>query len=139
MTKRLPLQRLRTRRVHPHSRAVTMFNFHYEKVGQHQDIVKVVLSGTLDENSCNYLLGCVEDEILEGRKKLILDCGLVTFISSMGLGTLIRVNSRMQKKGGDVKLAAVHGAVAEVMRVVGLNRIFQIYPTVDEAIAAHGG
>jgi anti-sigma B factor antagonist len=116
-----------------------MFNFHYEKVGKSQDIVSVVLSGILDEATSNYLLGCVEEEILEGRKKLILDCGLVTYISSMGLGTLIRVRSRMQKIGGDVKIASVHGAVAEVIRVVGLNRIFQIYPTVDDAVAAHGG
>ena len=99
----------------------------------------MVLSGTLDESNCNYLLDCVEEEILEGRKKLILDCGRLEFISSMGLGMLVRVNSRMKKLGGDVKLAAVHGAVAQVMSVVGLNRIFQIYPTVDDAIAAHGG
>ena len=116
-----------------------MFNFHYEKVGTKQDIVTVVLSGVLDDNNCTYLLGCVEEEILDGRKKLILDCGQVTFISSMGLGTLVRVNSRMQKIGGDVKLAAVHGAVAQVIRVVGLNRMFQIYPSVADAIAAHGG
>jgi anti-sigma B factor antagonist len=116
-----------------------MVNFHYEKVGKNQDIVSVVLSGVLDETNCTYVLGCVEDEILEGRKKLILDCGQVTYISSMGLGTLVRVNSRMKKLGVDVKLASVKGAVAEVMRVVGLNRLFQIYPSVDDAIAAHGG
>jgi anti-anti-sigma regulatory factor len=45
----------------------------------------------------------------------------------------------MKNKGGDVKLAAVRGAVAQVMGVVGLNRIFQIYPSLDDAIAAHGG
>ncbi|MFL5328024.1 MAG: STAS domain-containing protein [Gemmataceae bacterium] len=116
-----------------------MFNFRYEKVGQSKDIVAVVLTGTFDENNCNYLLECVEDEILEGRMKLILDCGQLEFISSLGLGTLVRVHSRMKKLGGDVKLAAVHGAVAQVLGVVGLNRIFQIFPTVDAAIAAHGG
>jgi len=116
-----------------------MVNFHYEKVGKNQDIVAVVLSGSLEGNSCKYLLDCVEEEILEGRKKLILDCGRLSYISSMGLGTLIRVNSRMKTKGGEVKLAAVHGAVAQVMGVVGLNRIFQMYPSVDDAIAAHGG
>lgn len=116
-----------------------MFNFHYEKVGANRDIVSVVVSGKLDEDNCEYLLECVEEEILEGRKKLILDCGQLTYISSMGLGMLVRVNSRMKKIGGDVKLAAVHGAVAQVIGVVGLNRIFQIYPSVQEAIAAHGG
>jgi anti-sigma B factor antagonist len=116
-----------------------MFDFRYETVGKDNDIVAVVLAGRLDEDGCNYLLGCVEDEILEGHRKLVLDCGGLDYISSMGLGTLIRVNSRMKAKGGDVKLAAVRGAVAEVVGVVGLNRIFQIYPTLDDAVAAHGG
>ena len=116
-----------------------MFNFHYEKVGKDNDIVAVVLSGRLDETNCNYLLDCVEEEILEGRKKLILDCGQLGYISSLGLGKLVQVNARMKKRGGDVKLAAVQGVVAQVMSVVGLNRIFQIYPTVGDAIAAHGG
>jgi len=116
-----------------------MINFRYEKVGKNKDIMAVVLSGTLDENNCAYLLDCVEEEILEGRKKLILDCGDLTFVSSMGLGMLVRVNSRMKKLGGDVKLAAVQAAVAQVLSVVGLNRIFQIYSSVDDAIAAHDG
>lgn len=116
-----------------------MFNFRYEKVGQNQDIVAVILSGTLTEENCEYLLDCVKEEILEGRTKLILDCGQLTYISSMGIGMLVRVNARMKKLGGDVKLAAVQGAVAQVLSVVGLNRIFEMYRTVGDAIAAHGG
>jgi len=116
-----------------------MFNFRYEKVGKNQDIVAVVPTGRLDESNCSYLLDCVEGVVQDGRKKLIIDCGQVNFISSMGLGTLIRVHSRMKKLGGDVKLAAVQGPVAQVMNVVLLNRIFQMYPTVEEAIVAHGG
>ena len=116
-----------------------MFNFRYEKVGKNQDIVAVVLSGILDEENCNYLLDCVKQEILEDRTKLILDCGQLTYVSSMGLGMLVRINSRMKKLGGDVKLAAVQSAVSKILSVVGLNRLFQIYPTVDDAIAAHGG
>jgi anti-sigma B factor antagonist len=116
-----------------------MLDFSYEKVGKDKDIVAVVLSGRLDESNCNYLLDCVEEEILEGRKKLILDCGQLTYISSMGLGKLVQVNARMKKRGGDVKLAAVQSVVAQVLSVVGFNRIFQIYATVDDAIAAHDG
>jgi anti-sigma B factor antagonist len=116
-----------------------MFDFQYEKVGQSGDILAVVLTGTLDQSNCNYLLDCVAEEILEGRKKLIVDCGGLEFISSMGLGTLVRINSRMKKLGGDVKLANVHSFVAQAMSAVGLNKMFQIYPTVEEAITAHGG
>jgi anti-sigma B factor antagonist len=119
--------------------AMHMFDFHYENVGKNQDIVAVVLSGTLDDITSDYLLSSVEGKILDGRKKLILDCRQLTYISSLGLGTLIRVNSRMKKIGGDVKLASVQGSVAQVMGVVGLNRVFQFYANVVDAIGAHGG
>lgn len=116
-----------------------MFNFRYEKVGKNQDILKVILTGTLTEENADYLLDCVKDEILEGRTKVILDCVQLTYVSSMGLGMLVRINSRLKKLGGDAKLAAVQSAVSKILSVVGLNRLFQIYPTVEEAIAAHGG
>jgi anti-sigma B factor antagonist len=116
-----------------------MFDFRSELVGQNQDVVKVVLAGILEESNCDSLLRYVEDQVRAGRRKLVLDCGQISFISSMGLGTLVRVNSRMKTVGGDVMLAAVHGPVAEVVRVVGLHRIFEIFPTADDAVAALGG
>jgi anti-anti-sigma factor len=57
----------------------------------------------------------------------------------MGLGVLARVHSRMKKIGGDVKLAGVHGPVATIMNIVHFSRLFHMYPTVEEAIAAQGG
>jgi anti-anti-sigma factor len=116
-----------------------MFDFSYAKVGKNHDILAVILSGKLDEETCHYLMDCVEGDVLDGRTKMILDCGNLEYISSLGLGTLVRVNSRMKKLGGDVKLANVNGLVAQVMGVVGLNKLFQIYPSVGEAVAALGG
>jgi anti-sigma B factor antagonist len=116
-----------------------MLDFSYAKVGKDKDILAVILTGRLDEETCHYLMDCVAEDVLDGRKKMILDCGGLEYISSLGLGTLVRVNSRMKKLGGDVKLTNVHGIVAQVMSVVGLNKLFQIYPTVDEAVAALGG
>jgi len=114
-----------------------MFNFEYEKVGKNNDILAVVLFGVLDESNCEYLLNCVAEDVLDGSKKLILNCEQLEYISSMGLGMLVRVHSRMKKLGGDVKLAAIHSTVAQIIGVVGLNRLFHIYPTVEDAIAAH--
>jgi len=116
-----------------------MFDFDYKKAGKNGDILSMVLSGVLDESNCEFLLDCVKEEVLEGRKKLIIDCGRLEYVSSMGLGMLVRVHSRMKKLGGDVKLAEVHGTVSQILGIVGLNRLFHIYPTVNDAIAAHGG
>jgi anti-sigma B factor antagonist len=116
-----------------------MIDFHYAMVGKDKDIVAVVLSGKLNEENCHYLFECVEEQVRDNRKKVILDCGRLEFISSMGLGMLVRVHARMNKLGGDVKLPALQTKVIQIISVVGLNRIFHIYPTVDDAIAALGG
>ena len=116
-----------------------MFDFRYETVGKDKDILKVVVSGSLDESNANYLLDCVKDTVLEGRTKVVLDCSQLTYISSMGLGVLARVHSRMKKIGGDVNLAGIQGPVASVMELVKFSRLFHFYPTVEDAIAAHGG
>jgi anti-anti-sigma factor len=116
-----------------------MFDFEYHKVGKNNDILAMALAGTLDESNCSFLLDCVKEEVLDGSTKMIIDCGRLDYVSSMGLGTLVRVHSRMKKLGGDVKLADVHGTVAQVIGIVGLNKLFHIYPKVSDAIEAHGG
>ena len=116
-----------------------MADFYYEECGKDGEIVRVVLSGKLDGFHCEYLLKCVQRQVEDGYKKLILDCHELEFISSVGLGMLMRVHSRMKKHGGDVKLARLHGKAASVVRLVLLDRILQIYPTAEEAVAAHGG
>jgi anti-anti-sigma factor len=55
------------------------------------------------------------------------------------MGILVRLHKRLAQKGGNVKLAAVPGVVAQVIRLVRLDRIFQIFPTVDEALASFHG
>ena len=39
--------------------------------------------------------------VVDGCEKMILDCGELSYISSMGLGMLMRVHSKMKKKGGE--------------------------------------
>jgi anti-sigma B factor antagonist len=116
-----------------------MSDFYYEDCGKDRDIVSVVLSGDFQTLHCDYLLDCVAHQIDAGAKKLIIDCRDLTSISSMGLGILVRVHSRMKKNGGDVKIAGLQGVVASTFTLVGLDKLIQMYPTVDDAIAAHGG
>ena len=116
-----------------------MAEFWYENAGEKGDITRVVLSGELDAAGCEYLLECVEKQVANGYTKCVIDCTKLTYISSLGLGALVRVHSRMKNKGGDVKLAGVSGAISKVFSVVGLDKVFQMYPSLDEAIAALGG
>ena len=67
---------------------------------------------------------------------MIIDLQELDFVSSLGLGMIVRTHSRMKKRGGNVKLARIEGAVEEIFRVVGFDQFLRIYPTVEEARAS---
>ena len=114
-----------------------MINWKEEKIGVDGDICLFRLFGELDTETCDYLFTVVKDRIGDGTRKLILDCDDLRVISSVGLGMLMRIHSRMKKLDGDVKLVRVHGAVAEVIKLVRLDRVLNIYPSVQTALESY--
>jgi anti-sigma B factor antagonist len=109
-----------------------------ETYGDDGEIQVLRLIGRIDASSCDYLFSVLEGRIEDGQKKLILDCGQVEFISSVGLGMLIRAHSRMKKHEGDVRLSGLQGGVADVVHLTGLDQVFKLYPSVDEAVRSFG-
>ena len=99
------------------------------------DTLVLSLHGRLDNESSEYLLDCIQGHIEDGANNFILDCGELQYMSSVGLGTLVRANSRLKRTEGKVLLASVEGVVAEVLRISHLDRIFNIYPDVETAAA----
>ena len=56
--------------------------------------------------------GALNDRFIQaGCRKLIVDCTRLTYISSYGMGVLVRLHQKLAKRGGDVKLAAALGAL----------------------------
>jgi anti-sigma B factor antagonist len=68
-----------------------------------------------------------------GRVHLGLDFRHVRFLSSAGLGLLIRVSKRVAEQGGQLKLANIHPGIYEVFKITRLTNIFDIYESVDSA------
>ena len=107
--------------------------YRYEASG---DTLVLVITGKLDSTTSQYVLDCLQDHIANGEHKFVLDCSELTYISSVGLGTLVRANSRLKDMGGAVALAGVKGVVAEALRLVHFDRLFNMYDDVDQAAAA---
>lgn len=100
------------------------------------EIVVVEVGGRLDEASCQYFFDCMQSLIDEGHQKIVVDAAELGYVSSIGLGMLIRGQSRIRTRGGEMHLAALQGAVSDVLRVTHLDRLFDIHPTVEDAINA---
>jgi anti-sigma B factor antagonist len=88
----------------------------------------IVLSGRLDASSADPFLAHVEAEIRMGAEVISLDMSGVGYVSSVGLGALLRLASRMRSGGGQLALVAASDAVTEMLRVTRLDKVFMVGP-----------
>lgn len=100
------------------------------------DVLIIEVTGKLDSETSEYLMDCVQGEIEDGARSIVLDCSRLEYISSLGLGTLVRASLRVRKEDGAVVLSGVEGMVAEVVRLAQLGRMLHMYGSVDEAVAS---
>src|SRR5262245_58347885 len=100
------------------------------------DILVIVLDGSLNTTTSDQFNQAIQNHLDQGRSKIIIDCHCVTYIPSLGLGSLVALQARLRKKGGEVKLAGLYGLAADTIRLVGLDRLFNIYGDVEYARAS---
>jgi anti-anti-sigma factor len=98
-----------------------------------KDILILSADGGLDSQNAEQFVGELGRLVDAGARKLIVDCAKLRFISSYGIGVLVRLHKKLAERGGDVKLAAVDTMIARLIHVAGLDQVFHIYPNVDEA------
>ncbi|MEP2782674.1 MAG: STAS domain-containing protein [Pseudoruegeria sp.] len=67
--------------------------------------------------------------------RVVLDLGKVTFLDSSGLGALVAVLKLMAPEA-KLELAQLGGAVAQVMKLTRMDKVFTIHPTSDAALAS---
>ena len=68
-------------------------------------------------------------------KFIIVDLSAVTFISSWGIGMLIHGLTTTKNRGGEFKVACPANTVLSVFEKVKIDKILNIYSTLDEAMS----
>lgn len=66
---------------------------------------------------------------------IVLDLEDVGFISSAGLGTLVKVGMRLDRRGGRLAFARAAGPTLHTITLLGLDRKMPLFPTVEAACA----
>jgi stage II sporulation protein AA (anti-sigma F factor antagonist) len=69
-------------------------------------------------------------------KLVVLDLAGVTFISSLGMGSMLAFRRGLVSHSGQVRLAAVRPLVLEAFRRAHLYEVFTFFPTIAEACSA---
>jgi anti-sigma B factor antagonist len=72
--------------------------------------------------------------IREGSPFVVLDMKQVDWINSSGLGTLMASLTTLRGSGGDLRLASASDRVRRPIEITRLDKVLQMFPSVDEAV-----
>lgn len=98
-----------------------------------EDILVLQLHGKLDQTTAPEFNKEVESHFAEGKRKIIIDCAHLGYVSSYGIGALVSVQAKLRKQGGEVKLATIQSVVADIFKIVHLDRILDMYGDIEFA------
>ena len=100
------------------------------------DVAILRVHGELEGDNTNafrkHSLKCIE----EGARDFILELSQCGFIDSQGLETLLWLQDQAAEQLGQVRLAAPHEHVEQIMSVTRLDSRFESHATADAARAS---
>jgi len=95
-----------------------------------------VLEGRVDSEGAVDLDLALQAATAEGKHRMVLDMSEVRYINSAGLRTLADILTQNKNANGDLKLVNLSPKVGRVFQIIGFDKFFTLYPTVQEALAA---
>jgi anti-sigma B factor antagonist len=93
------------------------------------------VGGEIDVYTAPQLRRQLVDLADEGRSRIVVDMEQVDFLDSTGLGVLVGGLKRAKAGGGSLRLVCAQPKILKIFRITGLEKVFSIHPTVDEALA----
>src|SRR4051812_30505602 len=89
--------------------------------------------GGLNADTSGELVGQLEKLVDGGITRIIVDCTRLEYISSYGVGVLVRLHNHLAKRGGNIKIASPRSMVLKALMLMHMDKLLAIYPDVDRA------
>ncbi|HET7799137.1 MAG TPA: anti-sigma factor antagonist [Humibacillus xanthopallidus] len=102
----------------------------------HGDRTVVHLGGEIDVYTAPLVREKLDEQIQAGRTDLVVDLTDVSFLDSTGLGVLVGRLKFARTRGGSMRLVGTDDRVLKVFAITGLDKVFEIHPDVESALAA---
>jgi anti-sigma B factor antagonist len=96
----------------------------------------VILEGEIDIYSAPEFKEVLVNGIEGGAKRVVVDLSRVTFIDSTALGVLVSGAKRVRPRNGSLDIVCTDENIIRIFEITGLDRIFGIFPSRDEALKA---
>ncbi|HLB17769.1 MAG TPA: STAS domain-containing protein [Gaiellaceae bacterium] len=109
------------------------FDIKTEQLGD--DAYVISLAGEVDLYTAPEFKQQLLEVIGQGGKQVIVDFTNTTFIDSTTLGVLVGGVKRLRTNEGQLSLICSDRNITKIFEITGLDRVFTIYPTRDEALS----
>jgi anti-sigma B factor antagonist len=108
----------------------------FEGEGVDEYIQLVAVAGELDMSNSAELRRHVETSVRGGRNCVVIDLSDVTHMDSSGLAALIAAHQLTQARRGRLALVVGSEPVRRTMEVRGVDRLFTIVDSREDALAS---
>jgi anti-sigma B factor antagonist len=109
------------------------FDIKTEQLGD--DAFVISLAGEVDLYTAPEFKQQLLEVIGQGGKQVIVDFSDTTFIDSTTLGVLVGGVKRLRTNEGQLSLVCSDRNITKIFEITGLDRVFTIYQTRDEAVS----
>ena len=99
------------------------------------DHVVLEIGGEIDVYTAPRLRERLVELVAGGAKHVVVDLGRVEFLDSTGLGVLVGAHRRLRASHGSLRLVCPHERLLKIFRITGLDSVFEIHRSVEEATA----
>ena len=113
-------------------------NFDIKTEQLSDDAYVISLAGEVDLYTAPEFKQQLLEVIGQGGKEVVVDFSNTTFIDSTTLGVLVGGVKRLRSNDGQLALVCSDRNITKIFEITGLDRVFTIYPTRDEAVAKLG-
>ena len=110
------------------------FNIQDEEIDSETHVIH--LGGEVDLYTAPEFKERLVELIENGKTKIVVDLSDATFIDSTTLGVLVGGVKRLRPGGGSLALVCSDQNITKIFEITGLDRVFPIHETRDEALSA---
>jgi anti-sigma B factor antagonist len=90
------------------------------------------VGGEVDLSTAPTLRARIDDVVVGGSRRLVVDLTGVGFMDSSGLSALVAGMKGMRAAGGELAIVCGTESILKVFTVTGLDRVMTIRPSVTE-------
>jgi anti-sigma B factor antagonist len=116
----------------------TAMNFDIKTEQVSGDAYVISLAGEVDLYTAPEFKQQLLEVIGQGGKDVVVDFTNTTFIDSTTLGVLVGGVKRLRSNDGQLSLVCSDRNITKIFEITGLDRVFTIYPSREEALAKIG-